>query len=97
MTVGQIVTIAQFVPFDRMYVFTGIIEQNIEPTRGCRTSVAIKVANAKRLLRNALSEDHPLTPSGRRVLFYGDWVDEIEGLGQVLGFDVANDIVQDVV
>ena len=86
-------TIAQFVPFDRMYVFTGTIDSNIDPQRDCRTSVAIKVANAKRLLRNCLRAEHPLTPGGHRVLFYGDWVDEIEDLGQLLGFEVVNDMV----
>ena len=75
-----------------MYVFTGIIESNIEPERDCRTSIAIKIGNAKRLLRNSLSEEHPLTPGGHRVLFYGDWVDEIEDLGQLLGFEVVNDM-----
>ena len=93
MEVGQTVTIAQFVPFDRMYVFTGTIDSNIDPQRDCRTSVAIKVANAKRLLRNCLRAEHPLTPGGHRVLFYGDWVDEIEDLGQLLGFEVVNDMV----
>ena len=92
MEVGQTVTIAQFVPFDRMYAFTGVIDSNVSPQRDCRTSVAIKVASAKRLLRNSLSKEHPLTPGGHRVLFYGDWVDEIEDLGQLLGFDVVNDM-----
>ena len=92
MEVGQTVTIAQFVPFDRMYAFTGVIDSNVSPQRDCRTSVAIKVASAKRLLRNSLSKEHPLTPGGHRVLFYGDWVDEIEDLGQLLGFEVVNDM-----
>ena len=92
MEVGHTVTIAQFVPFDRMYAFTGVIDSNVSPQRDCRTSVAIKVASAKRLLRNSLSKEHPLTPGGHRVLFYGDWVDEIEDLGQLLGFEVVNDM-----
>ena len=92
MDVGQTVTIAQFVPFDRMYAFTGVIDSNVSPQRDCRTSVAIKVANARRLLRNCMKAEHPLTPGGHRVLFYGDWVDEIEDLGQLLGFEVVNDM-----
>ena len=92
MEVGQTVTIAQYVPFDRMYVFTGVIDSNVNPQRDCRTSVAIRVADAKRLLRNCMKADHPLTPGGHRLLFYGDWVDEIEDLGQVLGFEVVNDM-----
>ena len=92
MEVGQTVTIAQFVPFDRMYAFTGVIDSNVSPQRDCRTSVAIHVADAKRLLRNCMKAEHPLTPGGHRVLFYGDWVDEIEDLGQLLGFEVVNDM-----
>ena len=92
MEVGQTVTIAQFVPFDRMYAFTGVIDSNVSPQRDCRTSVAIRVADAKRLLRNCMKAEHPLTPGGHRLLFYGDWLDEIEDLGQLLGFAVVNDM-----
>jgi len=92
MAVGQTVTIAQFVPFDRMYAFTGVIDSNVSPQRDCRTSVAIRVADAKRLLRNCMKAEHPLTPGGHRLLFYGDWLDEIEDLGQLLGFEVVNDM-----
>ncbi len=92
MEVGQTVTIAQFVPFDRMYVFSGVIDSNVSVQRDCRTSVAIQVADVKRLLRNCMKAEHPLTPGGHRVLFYGDWVDEIEDLGQLLGFEVVNDM-----
>ncbi|MYC24259.1 MAG: hypothetical protein F4X62_22585 [Caldilineaceae bacterium SB0662_bin_25] len=94
MEVGQTVTIAQYVPFDRMYVFTGVIDSNVSPQRDCRTSVAIRVADVKRLLRNCMKAEHPLTPGGHRLLFYGDWVDEIEDLGQLLGFEVVNDMEQ---
>ena len=92
MEVEQTVTIAQYVPFDRMVAFTGVIDSNVSVERDCRTSVAIRVADVKRLLRNCMKAEHPLTPGGHRLLFYGDWVDEIEDLGQLLGFEVVNDM-----
>ena len=44
-------------------------------------------------MRNCMKAEHPLTPGGRRLLFYGDWLDKIEDLGQLLGFEVVNDMV----
>lgn len=93
--VGQKVTIAQLASVDKMkmYVFTGIIDSNVDPHRDCRSSVAVKVKDAKRLLRDCLREDYPITDPGlHRVLFYGDWVDEIEDLGQILGFQVVREM-----
>ena len=88
---GQKVTVAMLVPFDRMHVFTGFIEQNIDCHRDCRTSVAVKVKDAKKLLREWVSEDYPSAPVAHRVLFYGDWIEEIRDLGQILGFDVIDE------
>ena len=92
MEVGQQVTVALFAPFDRMYVFTGVIDSNIDPHRMCRTPVAIRVKDARALLKRCLREDYPFTPGAHRVLFYGDWVDEIEDLGQLLNFEVIHEM-----
>ncbi len=91
MRVGQKVTVASFVPFEKMLIYTGVIVGNVnQPHHDCRTYVAIKVKDAKRILKNYLREDLP--GLGHKVLFYGDWVEEVQDLGQLLGFDVINEM-----
>ena len=89
---GQKVTVATFIPFKKMMVFTGVIDHNVDPSRTCRTHVAVKVKNAKRLLRSWLSESYPSGPLAHRVLFYGDWIEEVRDLGQMLGFEVVDEL-----
>ena len=89
---GQKVTVATFIPFEKMMVFTGVIDHNVDPSRTCRTHAAVKVENAKRLLRSWLSESYPSGPLAHRVLFYGDWIEEVRDLGQILGFEVVDEL-----
>ncbi len=46
------------------------------------------------MLRNCLKAERPLTPGGHRILSYGDWVDEIEDHGQLLGYKIVTDMAQ---
>ena len=90
MRIGQRVTVAKFVPFlhfvrgqvSRMLISTGEIIGNVDTERACRTHVQTKVKDAKKMLKNYSGGLH-------RVLFYGDWVEEIEDMGKLLGFEVV--------
>ena len=56
---------------------------------GCEPSADLMAAAAAELQAVGYL---PLALGGHGVLFYGDWVDEIEDLGQLLGFEVVNDM-----
>jgi hypothetical protein len=32
-----------------------------------------------------------LSDTGHRVLFYGDWLDEVRDMGQLLGFEIVEE------
>ncbi len=85
MKVGQKVTIAKFVPFEKLLISTGVITGNIDTERACRTHVATKVKDAKKMLENYSGGLH-------RVLFYGEWTEEVKDLGKLLGFEVVEEM-----
>jgi len=91
MKVGQKVTIASFDPPNRILAYTGVIASNINvPHRNCRTYVAVKVEDANKLLKNYMCLDYPST--GHKVLFYGDWTEEIRNLAQILELEFINEM-----
>jgi hypothetical protein len=49
--------------------------------RGCRTKITTKVPNARKMLDNWSGGLH-------RVIFYGDWVEDVINLGKLLSYDV---------
>ena len=84
MRVGQVVTAAKLVGFDKMLISTGEITGNPETEKGCRTKVATKVSDARKIMYNYSGVLH-------RVVFYGDYVEQVRALGQFLGYEVVEE------
>ncbi|MGD8240039.1 MAG: hypothetical protein PVH68_15900 [Armatimonadota bacterium] len=89
MRVGQKITMAKLVGTDTMLISTGKITGNPDVDRGCRTKVATKVANARKIAENWHYGLH-------RVMFYGDHVHEIVRLSRFLGFKVLHEGVDEI-
>ena len=82
MRVGQKVTVAKLEKLDTMLISTGEITGSPDVDRGCRTKAATKVVNARKMLDNWTGRLH-------RVLFYGNYVDEVVNLSKLLNFKVV--------
>lgn len=83
--VDRTVTLASHRPFDRMLAFRTSIIRNTNDEHICRTQVDTKGIDTKKMQRETLSS------TGHRVLFYGDWKDEIRDLSNLLGFEVIEE------
>lgn len=81
MRVGQKVTVAKLVGLNTMLISTGEIIASPDVDRGCRTKITTKVPNARKVLDNWSGGLH-------RVIFYGDWVEDVINLGKLLSYDV---------
>jgi len=84
MRAGQVVTVAKLDGLRRMLISTGEIIGNVDEERGCRTKVMTKVKDARKLLEGYSGETH-------RVLFYGDWVQQIKWLARILDLEVIEE------
>jgi L-fucose isomerase-like protein len=82
MRIGQKVTVAKLVGLNTMLVSTGEIIASPDVDRGCRTKITTKVPNARKMLDNWSGGLH-------RVIFYGDWVEDVINLGKLLSYDVV--------
>jgi len=82
MRVGQKVTVAKLVGLNTMLISTGEIIASPDVDRGCRTKITTKVPNARKVLDNWSGGVH-------RVIFYGDWVEDLTNLGKLLSYDVV--------
>jgi len=82
MEVGKKVTVASFEPFSRMLISTPTIVGNTNREHDCRTQIDTKGVDTKRMQRETLSD------TGHRVVFYGDWLDEVRDMGNLLDFEV---------
>lgn len=84
MRVGQKVTVAKLVGLNIMLISTGEIIANPDVDRGCRTKITTKVPNARKMLDNWSGGLH-------RVIFYGDWVEDVINLGKLLSYNVVSE------
>jgi len=84
MRVGQKVTVAKLINLETMLISIGKIVSNPESDRGCRTKIEVKVDNARKILDNWTGALH-------RVIFYGDYVEEVINLGKLLGVQVVKE------
>ena len=82
MRIGQKVTVAKLVGLNTMLISTGEIIASPDVDRGCRTKITTKVPNARKMLDNWSGGVH-------RVIFYGDWVEDLTNLGNLLSYDVV--------
>jgi hypothetical protein len=84
MRVGQIVTMAKLIHQDTMLISTATITGIPESDRGCRTKIATKVADARKLLEGYEGGLH-------RVIFYGDRTRAIRDLAGLMQFNVVEE------
>ena len=84
MRIGQPITCAKLTGLDTLLVSTGIISENPDVDRGCRTKITTKVADARKVLRNYSGGLH-------RVIVYGDRLSAIHDLAALLGLKVIEE------
>jgi hypothetical protein len=82
--VAETVTVGKFADPKTFLVSTGEVIGNIESQRGCRTQFRTRVANARKMLEGYRAGLH-------RVVFFGDYVGQIERLGRLAGFKVIHE------
>ncbi len=84
MRTGQTITMAKLIREDSMLISTATITGNPDSDRGCRTKIATKVADARKLLQGYEGGLH-------RVIFYGDRVRAIRDLGDLMRFKIIEE------
>lgn len=91
--VGQAVTCAKLVNLDTLLVTPGKILETSTSPLACRTQFAQSVSNAKRLFLNwggdAIKGD--VMTLLHRVVFYGNFVEPMRNLGDLMGFKVVEE------
>ncbi len=85
MRIGQEITLAEFADARTMLISTGKIIENPDSHRGCRTKVTTVVPNSERFLLNYSTRLH-------RVLFYGNYLRDMQRMGRLMGFDVVHEV-----
>jgi hypothetical protein len=84
MRVGQVITMAKLIHLDTMLLSTATITDIPDSDRGCRTKIATRVANARKLLEGYEGGLH-------RVIFYGDRIRAIRDLAGLMRFRVVEE------
>ena len=75
------VTVGKFLNPALFGISTGEVLGNVDNPRGCRTKIRTKVADARKMLENYTGGLH-------RVVYYGDYVKDVERMGRLMGFKV---------
>ena len=91
--VGQKVTCAKFINLDTMLVSTGKIIEATRNPLGCRTQFVTEVADARKMFHNwgaGVLQGGVMTLLHRAV-FYGDHMQSIQTLGDLMGFRVIEE------
>jgi hypothetical protein len=78
---GDTVTVGKFLNPKKFALSTGEVIGNVDIDRGCRTKFRTRVANARKMLEGFTGGLH-------RVVVYGDYVQPIEQMGRLMGFEV---------
>jgi hypothetical protein len=91
--IGQDVTCAKFINLDSMLISTGKIYKITHDELGCRTQFWTKVADARKMYQNWGAD---ILKGGtmallHRVVFYGDYMDDMKNLGVLMGFNVVEE------
>jgi L-fucose isomerase-like protein len=92
--VGQVVTCAKFINLDTMLISTGEIFKITRDELGCRTQFWTKVADADAMFHNwgaGVLEGGTMTLLHRDV-FYGDHLESMKDLGNLMGFKVIEEV-----
>ena len=78
------VTVGKFLNAGNFVVSSGEVLGNVDDPRGCRTKVRTRVADARKMLAGYTGGLH-------RVMFYGDYLAQVEQMGRLLGFKVVRE------
>ncbi len=84
MRLQQVITAAKLVDLSTMLISTGIIVDNPDCDRGCRTKITTKVADARKVMNNYSGGLH-------RVIVYGDRVNAVKDLATLMQFKVVEE------
>jgi L-fucose isomerase-like protein len=85
MPVNEPVTVARLDGPSRMLITTGLVTGTVDADRGCRSKIRTRVADAEAWLNNYSAGLH-------RVVFYGNHLKDIQRMGKLMGFQVANEM-----
>jgi len=91
--IGQDVTCAKFINLDTMLISTGKIIDVTHSDLGCRTQFVTQVKDARSMFLNwgaGVLEGGVMTLL-HRVVFYGDHMQNIRNLGDLMGFKVVEE------
>jgi hypothetical protein len=83
--IGEKITIAKFIGPKEILVSTAHVAGNVDNDRGCRTMIATRVSDARKMLDNYAGGLH-------RVIFYGDYLESIERMGRLMGFKTTREL-----
>ncbi len=78
------VTVAKFLKPDMFGVSAGEVTANVDDARGCRTKFRTKVADARKMVETFTGGLH-------RVVVYGDYLQPVERMGRLMGFQVVHE------
>lgn len=84
MPVGETITVGRFATPTKFLISTAEVTGTVDSDRGCRTQIRTRVDNAQQWVRSYTAGLH-------RVIFYGDFVTDIERMGRLMGFDVLRE------
>jgi hypothetical protein len=85
MPVGDTVTVGKFASPGKFLLSPGVVVGNVDDPRGCRTKIRTRVASARKMLTGFSGGLH-------RVVYYGDYVEPIEAMGRLMGFQVVHEM-----
>ena len=92
--IGQVITRTKLVNLDTILASTGeIIEVPTKAVHGCRTQIVTKVRDAAKMAANwgsALETEDAMTLL-HRVVFYGDHMESVRHLGNLMGLNVVEE------
>ncbi|HWQ54777.1 MAG TPA: hypothetical protein VN442_13915 [Bryobacteraceae bacterium] len=85
MPVGETVTIGRFNGPTSFLASTAEVTGLVDSDRGCRNKIRTRVSDAQKWLQSFPGVLH-------RVLFYGNHLKAIEGMGRLMGFEVVREV-----
>jgi hypothetical protein len=81
---NETITVARFMEPARLCISTAEVTGPVDSDRGCRSQIRTRVPDAAKWLQNFSGGLH-------RVIFYGDYVRDVERMGRLLGFEVVRE------
>jgi hypothetical protein len=82
---GETITVGRFHGPAKFLISTAEVAGPVDSDRGCRSQIRTRVKNAAQWLRTYSAGLH-------RVIFYGDYVADVERMGRLMGFEVVREV-----